>query len=407
MTRRIPCACWLATDAAAEGLNLQTHGALPAALRLSVESVEARAAKRPRRPTRPGPRRHRAPLHDTIKTRTSHSLRTWIRKADEIREDLGSANELFDEAAHRRLIDGENAGAVQADLDRRPRRRRGGRAAFKADDTIDTAGRGARCRGINFQALAAEIDLDPGAVRDTLEAAMAIRAGRPQLDCSVTDQTCKVLNPALPGWSEVIDESLRRNTGRGGPRIQYFAFAFSSEPFLDKIAGRLRLLLPDPTCCSCTCPTRCCSARSPRSRASTPPGTERRCRAGPCVSGMSPSRAEALVLLSVEELAVNDLRETFHHWVRIPTFPSGGRARRAARASAGCGAGARSAGTEDAGHQRAPCDLIDEVEPGPARNSFAAHAERLTAAACSRQLERKRWRASSQAGGRTLPKPPG
>jgi hypothetical protein len=27
------------------------------------------------------------------------------------------------------------------------------------------------------------------------------------------------------------------------------------------------------------------------------------------------------VLLSVEELAVNDLRETFHHWVRTLIFP--------------------------------------------------------------------------------------
>ena len=90
-----------------------------------------------------------------------------IRKADEIREDLGSANELFDEAAHRRLVEGESAEAVQADLDRRVSAARG-RAAIDADATIDTGAEG-RAAGDQLQALAAEIDLDPGSLRDTLE----------------------------------------------------------------------------------------------------------------------------------------------------------------------------------------------------------------------------------------------
>ena len=60
-----------------------------------------------------------------------------VRKANEIREDLGSANELFDDAAHRRLIEGESASAVQTDLDRRIVEV-SGRAAFDADATTDT-----------------------------------------------------------------------------------------------------------------------------------------------------------------------------------------------------------------------------------------------------------------------------
>ena len=54
-----------------------------------------------------------------------------ISKADEIREDLGSANELFDEAAHRRLVEGESAATVRADLDRRVAAAHG-RAALRA-----------------------------------------------------------------------------------------------------------------------------------------------------------------------------------------------------------------------------------------------------------------------------------
>ncbi len=38
-------------------------------------------------------------------------------------------------------------------------------------------------------------------------------------------------------------------------------------------------------------------------------------------TGDVPAGADAVVLLSVEELAVNDLRETFHHWVRTVAFP--------------------------------------------------------------------------------------
>ena len=37
--------------------------------------------------------------------------------------------------------------------------------------------------------------------------------------------------------------------------------------------------------------------------------------------GDVPTNADAVILLSVEELAVNELRETFHRWVRTVTFP--------------------------------------------------------------------------------------
>lgn len=74
---------------------------------------------------------------------------------------------------------------------------------------------------------------------------MAIRAGCPQLDCETPHRTCKVLNPSLAGWSEVIDESLRANTGNPtrGPVAR---LAFSPEPFLQQIGKRLVFCpLPD------------------------------------------------------------------------------------------------------------------------------------------------------------------
>src|SRR5687768_9199939 len=126
-----------------------------------------------------------------------------VRKANDIREDLGSANELFDAAAHRRLVEGESAREVQADMDRQIAETKG-RASFNADATIETADMGTAADA-RLKALAAELDLTPTSLRDTLESALAIRAGRPQFDCGA-DQTCKLLNPALPGWREVVDE---------------------------------------------------------------------------------------------------------------------------------------------------------------------------------------------------------
>jgi hypothetical protein len=41
-----------------------------------------------------------------------------------------------------------------------------------------------------------------------------------------------------------------------------------------------------------------------------------------CVrQGDVPKGMEAVILLSIEEIAVNELRETFHHWVRTIAFP--------------------------------------------------------------------------------------
>ena len=97
----------------------------------------------------------------------------------------------------------ESASDVQAALDLRLAQAKG-RVRIEADATVDTGAEG-QAAEVQLKALAAEIDLDPAALRDTLESAMAVRGGRPQLSCSEMPQTCKLLNPALPVWSEVID----------------------------------------------------------------------------------------------------------------------------------------------------------------------------------------------------------
>ena len=306
----------LATDAAAEGLNLQWTARY--LLHFDCPWNPSRLEQRNGRVDRHGQARDVTVHHFvTDQDQDLHFLAHVIRKADEIREDLGSANELFDEAAHRRLVDGESAAAVQADLDRRIDAARG-RAAIEADDTVYTGAEG-RAAEDQLRSLAAELDLDPASLRDTLEGAMAIRAGRPQLEERPNDATYRLLNPALAGWSEVIDESLRRNTGRGS-RGPVSRLAFHPAPFLEEIGGRLVFCpRPDVMLMHLSHPMlqRAFSALTRRRFPATGEEVSRwTVRQGDCPPG-----ADALILLSVEELAVNDLRETFHHWVRTLIFP--------------------------------------------------------------------------------------
>jgi len=306
----------LATDAASEGLNLQRT----ARYLLHFDC--------PWNPSKLEQRNGRLDRHSQARDVTVHHfvsdqdqdlkfLAHLLRKANEIREDLGSANELFDEATYRRLVAGENVQEVREDLDRRVEIARG-RAAIDADDTITPSSSAGEIEQ-DLQALAAELDFDPIAMRDTLEAAMAIRVGRPQLEPSQEEDTYKVINPSLPGWGDVIDGSLRREAGRDvrGPVLR---MAFSPKPFIEDIGGRpIFSLRTDVQLMHLSHPM-FQKALSSLTRRRFPGSGEGVSRWTVRLGGV-PHGADGLVLLSVEELAVNGLRETFHHWIRTIALP--------------------------------------------------------------------------------------
>jgi superfamily II DNA or RNA helicase len=305
----------LATDAAAEGLNLQSTARY--LLHFDCPWNPSRLEQRNGRLDRHGQARD-VTVHYFVSDQDQDLafLAHVVRKANDIREDLGSANELFDDAAHRRLVEGESAKDVQADLDRRIADA-SGRASFEADATIDSADLGVTADQ-RLRVLAEELDLEPDSLRQTLESALAIRAGRPQIDCG-DDLTCKLLNPGLPGWREVVDESLRRHVGKGVAG-SVSRMAFRIDPFLDRVGERLVFKpRPDVLLMHLSHPMlqRALSMLTRRRF----PGTGDEVSRWTVRAGEVPPGADALVLLSVEELAVNDLRETFHHWVRTVAFP--------------------------------------------------------------------------------------
>jgi len=366
-----PVRVLVATDAAAEGLNLQRTARY--LLHFDCPWNPSRIEQRNGRIDRHGQPRDVTIFHFvTDQDQDLAFLAHVINKADEIRDDLGSTNEIFDEAAHRRLIAGESAHEVQAELDRRVAQTLG-RVKIDADATIDT-GHDGRDADAQLTALAAEIDLDPQSLRDTLEAAMAVRGGRPQLECTETPRTCRLVNPALPGWSEVVDESLRRPQ-QGGVPGPVSRLAFDAAPFIDDIGGRLVFSpRPDVLMAHLSHPMlQHAIAALTRRRF---PGTGEEVSRWTVRRAPLPAGMDALVLFSVEELAVNDLRETFHHWVRTIAFPvtRGTLGAPLPHASALSLRGARL--TLDTAHHEAARAIVDDIEH-ELKASITRHAAQL------------------------------
>ena len=217
----------VATDAASEGLNL--HHTARYLLHYDWPWNPSRLEQRNGRLDRYGQARDVTVHHFVSDTDPDlQFLAHVIGKVDEIREDLGSVNEVLDRAVHRRLIEGEDEPAVRRDMDNGIDAARGS-ALFPAGATASLNGAAGE-----LEALAAEIDLDPPALGDTLEAAMATSGGRPQLQVAEESGFYRVANPALPGWQEVIDEAVRCPALDGGtgpmPRL-----AFSTEPFIEQL----------------------------------------------------------------------------------------------------------------------------------------------------------------------------
>ncbi len=361
----------VATDAASEGLNL--HRTARYLLHYDCPWNPSRLEQRNGRLDRYGQARD-VTVHHFVSDADPdlRFLDHVIRKADEIREDLGSVNEVFDRAVHRRLIRGEDATAVQADLET---------GIDAAIDTVRITADAAVSLHTREAALldlmAAEIDIDPDALGDTLETAMAVSRGTPQLKAEEERGFYRVLNPDLRGWRDVIDDAVRRTTFENAAGVQgpMPRLAFSAEPFIERL-GRSSVFLPrrDSLLVHLAHPlmqralgvlTRC-----------RYPGEQQVSRWTVRLGGV-PASADAVVLLSVEELAVNELRETFHRWVRTLAFPvrHGNLDEPLPHTPAQAQRGAR--GTTDPAHRELAGEILEAARAG-LRTWLRTYKDRLT-----------------------------
>ena len=306
-----PVRILVATDAASEGLNL--HRTARYLLHYDCPWNPSRLEQRNGRLDRYGQGRD-VTVHHFVSDADPdlRFLDHVIRKADEIREDLGSLNEIFDRATHRRLIHGEHATTVQAELDADIEAIRG-QTTIEADTAEELRSRGTR-EAARLDAWRKAIDLDPDSLLKTLDTALSIGRQRTQLEAADEAGLYQVATPDLPGWRDVFDDSVRRTADRAMPKL-----AFSTDPFIRRV-GRLRVFLPrhDALLMHLAHPlvqrglNRLAQRRFPGEQ-QVSRWTVRR--------GEVPKDADAVLVLSVEELAVNELRETFHRWVRSVAFP--------------------------------------------------------------------------------------
>ena len=306
----------VATDAASEGLNL--HRTARYLLHYDCPWNPSRLEQRNGRLDRYGQARDVTVHHfDSIGDPDIRFLGHVIRKADAFREDLGSANEIFDRAVRRRLIGGEDGSLVQNDLDFGVDSARAVR--MEGFDRSVATGNGTAGTGERVRALAGAIDLDGVNMAATLETAMAISGPRPQLDETGEPELYRLRHPDMPEWKNVIDRSVRQpHTGRIDSLSPVRQIAFGPAPFMERL-GDLDVFKTRPDALLM-------HLAHPMMKRALGMLTRRR-YPGEGVSrwtvrlGGVPSDAEALILLSIEELGVNELRESFHHWVRTIAFP--------------------------------------------------------------------------------------
>jgi hypothetical protein len=111
-----------------------------------------------------------------------------------------------------------------------------------------------------------------------------------------------------------------RRPQKGGAIGPVLRIAFDNTPFLDAVGGRLVFSpRPDLLMAHMSHPMlQHAIAMLTRRRF---PGTGEEVSRWTVRRAPLPPGTEAWVLLNIEELAVNDLRESFHHWVRTLVFP--------------------------------------------------------------------------------------
>ena len=308
----------VATDAASEGLNLQATARYM--LHYDCPWNPSRLEQRNGRLDRHGQARDVHIFHfDSEQDSDLKFISYLIKKVDNIREDLGAVGELFDEITHRRLINGEDYTRVQQDLENGIKNAKG-KFEVNADNSVGIEIDEAEGNRLDqyLKSISEEIDYNPQSGRTTLNTAMSLNTGKSQLTDVDELGRFELLAPFPPAWNDTIDDTIRLRTSAKelGPIPK---LTFDLDVFRKEINGR-RMFQPRVD-------TRLLHLGHPLMKKAIGSLTRRRFPGQYAVSrwtvrfGDIPQDADALLILHLEEMAVNDLRETFHHWISSHRIP--------------------------------------------------------------------------------------
>jgi superfamily II DNA or RNA helicase len=311
-----PVRILVATDAASEGMNLQETARL--LLHFDIPWNPSRLEQRNGRLDRHGQARDVTVFHFVSDDDADLKfLAHVVAKVHAIREDLGAIGEVFDAAFQQRFADLQDADRVAQTLDVAVEKTRA-RAEIPRAPDLGAA---------EIQRLAdlcRSIDLSPDTLRKTLDVALGLNFGCPRLDGPDGRGRFRLRHPLPPRWERLIDDALRRERKGSNPGAlpalvfdpRHFVQVLSGRPVFRPARDTVLLHLGHPLFRH---------ALALLARARFPGGHQGDSASRWTVrTGRVPPGAEAVLVLTVEELAVNELREPFHHWVRSVHLPVSG-----------------------------------------------------------------------------------
>ncbi len=313
-----PIRILIATDVASEGLNLQESARL--VFHFDIPWNPSRLEQRNGRLDRHGQARDVTVFHFTSEDDADLKfVGKVVQKVHEIREDLGSMGQVFDAAFERRFQDQEDTDPLIEHLDHDVKKAKG-RAVVPHSANENNGEEYAR----HLAEFALHLDLSPQTLRQTLEVALASGFGYPRLDGPDAKGCMRLTTPIPPRWQSLIDDTLRLE--RKGASIGALpAIVFDPAFFMDASKGRsVFRAKPDTVLLHLGHPI-FHHALSTLARLRFP-GSGRKQRDHTASrwtvrTGNLPKDVDALILLTVEELAINELREPFHHWTRTYQIP--------------------------------------------------------------------------------------
>lgn len=315
-----PVQILVATDAASEGLNLQHTARL--LMHFEIPWNPSRLEQRNGRIDRHGQSRDVTIYHFASDDDADLAfVARVLQKVNDIREDLGSVGELFDAAFQRRMTEFKDDKEVFDELDReiRTRQRASGDARIPAPE------RGTE-ESARLAQLFSDLDLSPHTLQDTLRVALGLGhangGANDPLEGPDERGRMRLRTPLPARWLGVVDDHLRLRAGRGVTGAMPW-LVFDHQHFIHTLNGRAVFRpSPDTVLLHLGHPVmRHALAAFARLRF---PGGQSDIAAPTrwvVTRGHIPAGADALLLLTVEEMAVNELRETFHHWVRTVVLP--------------------------------------------------------------------------------------
>lgn len=306
----------VATDAASEGLNLQHHARF--LLHFEIPWNPSRLEQRNGRIDRHGQPRDVTIFHFSSDDDADlHFVARVIEKVNDIREDLGSVGEIFDAAFQRRMMEMNEEDAVLQDMEQE--------IAVRKNSTNDArvacSERG-EAEKLALQQLLQDLDLSPASLQQTMQLAIGLGNSNQALLPQDEKGRTRLRTPLPNKWQAIADDSLRLPSQRGITGAMPY-LVFDNQYFVQNINGRpvfrpsndtVLLHLGHPMLRHTL--NAFARLRFPAGQNEFQPPSR-----WTVTQGSVPQEYQALILLTVEEMAVNQLRETFHHWVRTLVLP--------------------------------------------------------------------------------------